>query len=461
MTTTPDLLDEGFYADLDGMHEAFTHLRAADPVYRDPATGIVAVTRHADVIEVERRARVFVSSRGYRSVWAPDEDNMIALDDPGHAAQRALVARRLTPRGVARDEQPLRAMVGEMLDAVADDGQMEVVDALAAQLPSRLTADLLGFPQERWRDLKAWSERVMRIDSISRDPSGQVLQGVMSAVGEFEAYLAEAVPRFRSEPDDSFISIWANATIDGCPMRDATISNETGLFIAGGGETTRTAIARGLRAFCDHPEQWDRLADDPSLVRARWRRCCGGCPRSTRCSGPPWPTTGSAASPCRRVTGSRCCTRPPTGTSGCSPIRSASTSPGPQPAHRVRVRTARVHRAGARPARAAGRVRGDAAPLQEPQVLSEPVIERNIFAGSGRALRARLRPTLSRPTGPHRAAPPARPSSRPGSGSSAAAGRHPRLRCSPPGRLSGGSVGGVGRDRAPPGSRSRGRRGGS
>jgi cytochrome P450 family 142 subfamily A polypeptide 1 len=218
------------------------------------------------VVDVERRARVFVSSRGYRSVWAPEEDNMIALDDPAHAAQRALVARRLTPRGVVRDEQPLRTMVEEMLDAVADDGQMEVVDALAAQLPSRLTADLLGFPQERWRDLKAWSERVMRIDSISRDPSGEVLLGVMSAVGEFEAYLAEAVPRFREDPDDSFISVWANATVDGCPMRDHTISNETGLFIAGGGETTRTAIARGLRAFCDHPDQWDRLAADPSLV---------------------------------------------------------------------------------------------------------------------------------------------------------------------------------------------------
>jgi cytochrome P450 family 142 subfamily A polypeptide 1 len=266
MTTAPDLLDEGFYADLDGMHETFTHLRATDPVYRDPATGIVGVTRHADVVDVERRARVFVSSRGYRSVWAPEEDNMIALDDPAHAAQRALVARRLTPRGVVRDEQPLRTMVEEMLDAVADDGQMEVVDALAAQLPSRLTADLLGFPQERWRDLKAWSERVMRIDSISRDPSGEVLLGVMSAVGEFEAYLAEAVPRFREDPDDSFISVWANATVDGCPMRDHTISNETGLFIAGGGETTRTAIARGLRAFCDHPDQWDRLAADPSLV---------------------------------------------------------------------------------------------------------------------------------------------------------------------------------------------------
>jgi len=56
MTTAPDLLDEGFYADLDGMHETFTRLRATDPVYRDPATGIVGVTRHADVVDVERRA---------------------------------------------------------------------------------------------------------------------------------------------------------------------------------------------------------------------------------------------------------------------------------------------------------------------------------------------------------------------------------------------------------------------
>ena len=70
MTTTsvqPNLLDERFYADLDGMHEAFTWLRANDPVYRDPATGMIGVTRHRDLVDVERRAKVFVSSQGYRS----------------------------------------------------------------------------------------------------------------------------------------------------------------------------------------------------------------------------------------------------------------------------------------------------------------------------------------------------------------------------------------------------------
>ena len=265
-TTTPDLLDEGFYADLDGMHDAFTYLRANDPVYRDPMTGMVGVTRHADIVDVERRAKVFISSQGYRSMWSPQEDNMIAQDDPGHAEQRALVARRLTPRGAAREEPVVRAVANELLDAIAGQTEIEVVDELAAQYPSRLTCELLGFPQDRWRDLKSWSERMMRIDSISRDTTGEVLQGVMMAIGEFQAYLDEAVPRLRAEPNRSFISVWANATVKGCPMADHTIMNETGLFISGGAETTRTAIARGLRAFCDHPDQWDRLADDPAVV---------------------------------------------------------------------------------------------------------------------------------------------------------------------------------------------------
>jgi cytochrome P450 family 142 subfamily A polypeptide 1 len=106
----------------------------------------------------------------------------------------------------------------------------------------------------------------MRIDSIPRDASGEVFQGVMAAIVEFQSFLTEAVPRLREQPDDSFISVWANAEIGGCPMGAQTIMHETGLFISGGAETTRTAIARGLRAFCDHPDQWERLASDPSLV---------------------------------------------------------------------------------------------------------------------------------------------------------------------------------------------------
>ena len=265
-TKTPNLLDERFYADIDGMHDTFTWLRANDPVYRDPETGMIGVTRHRDVIDVERRAKVFVSGQGYRSFWSPMEDNMIAQDDPGHAEQRALVARRLTPKGVERDAEPLRATVTELIDAVIADGGMEVVDAVAAQLPCRLTGTLLGFGEDRWPAIKTWSERLMRIDSISRDATGEVMQGVMGAITEFQGDLNRLVPQFRENADSSFISVWANAQVKGCPMEDHTIMNETGLFISGGAETTRTVIARGLRVLCDHQDQWERMAADPSLV---------------------------------------------------------------------------------------------------------------------------------------------------------------------------------------------------
>jgi cytochrome P450 family 142 subfamily A polypeptide 1 len=252
------------------MHEAFATLRATDPVYRDASTGVVGVTRHADVVDVERRAKVFVSGRGYRSVWSPEEDNMIAQDDPGHADQRALVARRLTPKGAAREEERIRVIVDDLLDDLIDRGVerngMDVIDELAAPLPCRLTCDLLGFPQDRWRDLKSWSERMMRIDSIPRDPTGRVFQDLITSIEEFGGYLADAVRRFRQQPDDSFISVWANSTVKGCPMADRTIMHETGLFISGGAETSRTAIARGLRILCDHPDQWERMGRDPSVV---------------------------------------------------------------------------------------------------------------------------------------------------------------------------------------------------
>ncbi|MET0880799.1 MAG: cytochrome P450, partial [Acidimicrobiales bacterium] len=89
---TIDLCDPEFYRSA-GMHDAFTWMRANEPVYRDDANGRGAVTRHADLLDVERRSDVFVSGRGYRRNWEPTENNMIASDDPVHQQQRRLVSR--------------------------------------------------------------------------------------------------------------------------------------------------------------------------------------------------------------------------------------------------------------------------------------------------------------------------------------------------------------------------------
>ena len=260
----PDLLDPDFYVDLDGMHESLRLLRRDRPVARDEKNGLWAITRHADVVDVERNDRVFVSSRGYRSFESPDEDDMISLDDPQHAEQRKLIARRFTPRAVRSLEPLMAGIMDDLMGEWMDRGEVEVVSELAAPLPARLTANLLGFPEERWRDIQSWSERLMRYDQIAYDAEAGA--GFLNAILEFSELLAGVADARRAEPADDLISVWANADVGGCPMTEHTLINETGLLISGGAETTRTVIARSLATFCQHPDQWEALAADPALI---------------------------------------------------------------------------------------------------------------------------------------------------------------------------------------------------
>ena len=253
-----NLLDPAWWVDLDRVHSFFTWARREAPVYRD-ANGYWIVTRHADVVDVERRSDVFSSRGSYRANLAMDESNTIALDDPEHLAQRRLVSRRFTPRAVQDHTAFLTSRIDEMVGAVADEGRFEVVHDLAGQLPSRLTAHLLGFPEERWPDITSWSERLMRTDAVTFD--NDAVMGMMNAIMEFNPVLQDIAAERRGCPADDLISVWAAAGMD-----QLTLMHETGLYIAGGAETTRTVIGRGLAVLADHPDQWEAAAADPSLV---------------------------------------------------------------------------------------------------------------------------------------------------------------------------------------------------
>ena len=95
--------------------------------------------------------------------------------------------------------------------------------------------------------------------------------GVMGAIMEFNPLLEEIAAERKGCPADDLISVWAAADMD--PL---TMMHETGLFIAGGAETTRTAIARGLAILAEHPDQWEAAAADPPLVPGWWRRSSAG-----------------------------------------------------------------------------------------------------------------------------------------------------------------------------------------
>ncbi len=109
-----------------------------------------------------------------------------------------------------------------------------MVNGLAAQLPCRLTARLLGWPEERWPDVKSWSERLMRYDRIHLEP--QVAMDMMMAIIEFNTDLQGMAAERRGCPvhhDSDLVAVWANATVGGEPLDDATLMHETGLLHLG------------------------------------------------------------------------------------------------------------------------------------------------------------------------------------------------------------------------------------
>lgn len=257
-----DLLDPSLYQT--NPHDVWTWMRANEPLYRDEKNGLWGVTRHADIMDMERRSSVYSSKGAYRANISTDESNMIAQDDPRHRQQRMLVQPHLTRSAVAERTHEIEVLVTELIDEAIEKGEFEVVDMLAGQLPARLTSRLLGFPEEMWPQLKSWSERLMRTDMRERDE--EVMCEFIDANREFIGAMVPIMGEVATCPRDDFMSIWVNSEIDGQRMPPESIIHEVGLFIAGGAETTRTAISHGLREFCEHPDQWEMLAADPSLV---------------------------------------------------------------------------------------------------------------------------------------------------------------------------------------------------
>ena len=116
---TIDLLDGDLYAS--GPYETYAWLREHAPLYWDAANELWGVSRHDDIVEIEKRKDVFVSSDQEKGGYRPNlpaDPAMIGLDDPQHHTRRNAVSRRFTPKAVARWEDDVRTKVSYDLEYI-------------------------------------------------------------------------------------------------------------------------------------------------------------------------------------------------------------------------------------------------------------------------------------------------------------------------------------------------------
>ncbi|MDL4814369.1 cytochrome P450 [Actinomadura opuntiae] len=244
-------------------HEELRWIRENDPVYRDANGGVWGISKHADVKAVSRDPEAFSSAHGIR----PDNaamPMMIDMDDPEHKLRRKLVSAGFTPRRVAEQEDYLRRICDEIIDAVCERGECDFVHDIAAQLPLIVIGDALGFaPQDR-ETLLAWSDDMLRALTGGDDP--ELMVKAADAFTGFNEYATRAVERRRAEPRDDLLSILVHAEIDGDHLDHDSLLQESLLILIGGDETTRHVISGGMYQLCLHPDQRQKLIDDPGKI---------------------------------------------------------------------------------------------------------------------------------------------------------------------------------------------------
>jgi len=195
---------------------------------------------------------------------------MLMMDPPDHTRYRKLVNRGFTPRMIGQLEPHIRDLTDDVLDkAVAKGGEIDFVVDIAAELPLEVIAELIGVPSDERHKIFDWSNRMVG----SEDPEYQVsAEEVFNAQVEMFMYAQQLADKRRAEPSDDIITALLSGEVDGESLSDMDFNLFFLLLSVAGNETTRNAIAHGMNAFLEHPEQYERLAADPEGMIGSARR---------------------------------------------------------------------------------------------------------------------------------------------------------------------------------------------
>ncbi len=262
-----DLVDPDSF--LSGMpFEAFARMRDEAPVFwheqpDGPGGGFWAVTRAADIREVSRTPEVFSSyehgSLLQASAQSRDDLDMtrlllINMDAPDHTRQRSIVQRIFTPRKIRALEPHLRAFAEEIVDRAIAKGEGDFVKDVAAELPLLAICELMGIPAEDREKIFDLSNRLIG----SEDPEFRTSpEDAQAASAEMYMYANELAEQRKREPHEDIITELLKAEVDGHALSVSEFDIFFLLLAVAGNETTRNAITHGMKAFFDHPDQWE------------------------------------------------------------------------------------------------------------------------------------------------------------------------------------------------------------
>ena len=254
--------------------DVYRRLRDEAPVYFSERYGFYALSRFDDVVTAHRDWQGFSSSRGVDLASLSTDPELlrhrrmiIMMDPPEHDVMRALVSRVFTPRAMALVEPMVREVISSFLTPLETRDEFDVVAEFSAPFPMEIIARMLGVPEADRQQLREWQDRSLHRDPGSMYPDHGGIEAMIASTEYYAALVADK----RVHPGDDMLTRLTQATIqrdDGssATLTDLEIIGFAGLLGGAGAETVTKLVGNAIVLFHRHPDQWQRVVEDPASI---------------------------------------------------------------------------------------------------------------------------------------------------------------------------------------------------
>jgi cytochrome P450 len=263
-----DLTDLELWAD-GPPRELFARMRNEAPVRWNPSAdgvGFWSLTRGAEITTVSENPAMFSSARGgiflRPDALAPLDYARhfpIFKDPPEHTLYRAIVAKAFLPRALDLLDQVIKDTVTRVLDSVVEKGECDLLRDVALPIPLLVIGRLLGSADEDMDQLLAWTDDIEKGMTYSQDVTPTFKQMAGHFLGLVNNQMVRGI--------DSLAKSLGEAEVDGKRLTEEEIAVYFGMLLYAGNGPTRAAIASGMLALMQHPEQLDQVRTNPILLR--------------------------------------------------------------------------------------------------------------------------------------------------------------------------------------------------
>ncbi len=260
----------------------YQRMRAEDPVcFVEPAgyRPYWAVTKHADIIEIEKQNERFINDPRLIVMPAEAEQmildatggsnhlirSLVDMDNPDHHKYRILTQAWFMPGNVKKRAEAVEGLAKHFIDKMADlGGECDFVRDVAVWFPLRVVMQILGVPEEDEPRMLQLTQELFG----GEDPEFGRSEFAIDAnvVIDFHNYFSKITADRRANPKDDVASVIANAEIDGEPIPELEAMSYYMIVATAGHDTTSSSTAGGLLALMENPDQMAMLKKDMSLL---------------------------------------------------------------------------------------------------------------------------------------------------------------------------------------------------